>query len=261
MSQSLSELLNTCVIEDGQLTATVSENWLQGRSVYGGVQAALASEAMRSLSADLPIRTLQATLCSPIPAGVITINVKLLRESKNTRQIEARIVDGEETLALFIGIFGRNRESEVQLDFTRPEPQHDGQKMPWFDGMPVFLKNFDATLRKGHFPTAGKKDTEHWFQLSVKDSAASTSLAHVLALADFPPPIGLSWLKTFTRASTMTWMLNFTGHGFDDQGLENWFIDVHLDSAQDGYTQQTVTLYAPDGYAIARGTQCMVVFG
>ena len=59
----------------------------------------------------------------------------------------------------------------------------------------------------------------------------------------------------------MTWMLNFTGQPFDDQGLNDWLIDVQLDSAHDGYTQQTVTLFAPDGRAIARGTQCMVVFG
>lgn len=261
MTQNLSELLTGCVIENNQLTANVCESWLQGRSVYGGAQAALAVRAMAALSGDLPIRTLQATLCSPIPAGTVTVEAKLLRESKNTRQIEARIIGDDETLALFIGIFGRSRDSVVVRDFRMPQTNAAGVKMPFAKGMPEFLKNFEATLLQGHFPGAGVSDSEHWYRLSLLDDANETSLAHVLAFADFPPPIGLSWLSKFTRASTMTWMLNFTGHSFASQPLQDWFIDVQLDAARDGYTQQTVTLFTPDGLAIARGTQCMVVFG
>lgn len=261
--QNVSALLGTCRRhDDGSLTAEVSEDWLQGRSAYGGIQAALAVEAMLPFSEGLPMRTLQATLCSPVPAGTLRIEARLLRAGGNTRQVEARITDGEAVLALFVGIFGRARESEVAHDFVQPDIDSGaGHAMPFLDGMPAFLKQFSARILKGHFPGSGTPDTEHVYRISLHDDAERTGLPQLLAMTDFPPPVGLSWLKRFTPGSTMTWMLNFTGHRFDDQPLADWVIDVKLDAAHDGYTQQTVTLFAPDGYAVARGTQCMVIFG
>lgn len=261
--QSVSALIAGCRHDDdGGMTAQVSEDWLQGRSAYGGIQAALAVEAMRPFSDDLPIRTLQATMCAPVPAGSLRIEAGLLRAGGNTRQVEARIIDGEAVLAVFVGIFGRARESVVTRDFVEPDMGGaSGTKMPFLDGMPAFLKQFSAYILKGHFPGSGTPDTEHVYRISLHDDATHTGLPQLLAMTDFPPPVGLSWLSRFTPGSTMTWMLNFTGHRFDNQPLADWLIDVQLDAAQDGYTQQTVTLFAPDGYAVARGTQCMVIFG
>ena len=262
--QNISALIAGCTrSEDGWLRAEPSSAWMQGRSLYGGVQAALAVEAMRPFAEGLPIRTLQATLCAPVPAGPVAIHARILRVGGSTRQIEARIIEGEQVLALFVGIFGKARESVVAHDFVAPAfDEAKGTDMPFIKGMmPDFLQQFRARLLRGHFPGAGKPDTEHVYRISLRDSAERTGLAQLLTMSDFPPPVGLSWLSTFTPASTMTWMLNFTGHAFDNQSLDDWLIDVKLDAAHDGYTQQTVTLFAPDGYAVARGTQCMVVFG
>ncbi len=261
--QNLSALLGSCRVQDGALLATVEPYWLQGRSVYGGAQAALAVQAMLPFSDGLPIRTLQATLCAPIPAGSLDVRARLLRQGGNTRQVEARIVDGEQTLALFVGIFGRARDSAISHDMLRPVV--DGRKgvaIPFVSGLsPAFVASFDAWLLEGHFLGSGHPDTRQLYRLSLKDSAQEASLSHVLAFSDYPPPVALSWLKGVFPGSTMTWMLNFTGHAFEGQGLSDWVIEVRLDSAHDGYTQQTVSLFAPDGYAVARGTQCMVVFG
>lgn len=261
--QSISELLATGEREDNLYTAQVDPVWMQGRSVYGGAQAALAVEAMRPLGDGLPIRTLQATLCAPIPQGPVRVRTRLLRQGRNTRQVEARIVDGDDTLALFVGIFGHARESAVSHDMLRPVVQgREGVRMPYVKGLsPEFTQMFDADLLEGHFPGSGCPDTGHLFRLSLKDTAPSVGLPQVLAFSDYPPPVALSWLKGFTPGSTMTWMLNFTGHAFEGQSLDGWVIEVRLDSAHDGYTQQTVSLFAPDGYAVARGTQCMVIFG
>lgn len=261
--QTLSALFHTIEPDATGLTAKVDAVWLQGRSTFGGVQAALAVEAMLPLSDGLPIRTIQATLCAPIAVGRIRIEAQLLRQGGNTRQIEARIVAGGDTLALFVGIFGRARESVVMRSFEMPSlDAAKGVRMPFIQGLsPAFTQHFEASLLQGHFPSAGKPDSRHIYRIGLNDDSAVTQLRHVLAFADFPPPIGLSWLREFKLASTMTWMLNFTGHEYAGQGLSDWLIEVNLDSAREGYTQQTLTLFAPDGHAVARGTQCMVVFG
>ncbi len=261
--QTLSQLLADARFHADTLEAQIDECWMQGRSTYGGIQAALAVTAMLPHSDGFPIRTLQATLCAPIPAGPVRVHSRMLRKGGNTRQVEARILQDDQTLALFIGIFGRGRESVVAHDFRHPElTDLSGTEMPFVEGvMPQFLQQFRATLLAGHFPGAGVPDTRHIYRLALQDDAPQASLQHVLTMTDYPPPIGLSWINTFTPGSTMTWMLNFTSHPYASQGLENWVIDVQLDAAHDGYTQQTVTLFSPDGFAIARGTQCMVVFG
>lgn len=261
-STDLSSVLGTIDRDDDVLTAEVGDLWLQGRSVYGGLQAALAAEAMRPMSEGLPIRTLQATLCAPISAGTLQLRTRLLRGSKNTRQVETRIVDGDATLAIFVGIFGRARESVVShaLELS-PLADDKAQPMPYIEGlMPRFLQHFQATLLHGHFPGSGQPDTAHRFRVDLRDAAGESTLAHLLTIADFPPPIGLSWIKGFAPGSTMTWMLNFTGHPVTGHSLAGWTVDVVLDSAHDGYTQQSVSLFAPDGRALARGTQCMVIF-
>ena len=261
--QTVTALIGSCRHESGGLSAQVDPVWSQGRSVYGGAQGVLAVEAMRPLAEELPLRTLQATLCAPVAPGPVELRARLLRAGGNTRQIEARIVDGEQTLALFVGIFGRSRESQVVHDFSRPDPgPAPGTPFRFVPGItPEFIQHFDATLLAGHFPGAGQPDLRHVYRVSLKDPAATTGLPHLLAFSDFPPPLGLSWLKGFKPGSTMTWMLNFTGHPYGDQPLSDWIIDVSLDAAHDGYTLQTVTLFAPDGFAVLRGTQCMVIFG
>ncbi len=261
--QTLHDLLRTLERHDDRLLAQVAEVWTQGRSVYGGVQAILAAEAMQPFSDGLPLRTLQATLCAPVPAGTVEVRAGLLRAGNNTRQVEARIVAGTETLATFVGVFGRARESKVVLDPLLPAaPAQAGTRMPYLKGvMPAFIQHFDVTLLHGHFPGAGHADTAHRYRLSLKDPAGTAALPQVLAFADYPPPIGLSWLSSFQPASTMTWMLCFTGHAFDGLPLTDWIVDVVLEAARDGYTQQSLTVFAPDGRPIVRGTQCMVVFG
>ena len=79
--------------------ATIGEDWLQGRSAFGGIQAALALRAMRELvSADMPLRSLQTTFVAPVPAGPVAIHARILREGRSATQIEASLGDGEQTL-------------------------------------------------------------------------------------------------------------------------------------------------------------------
>jgi hypothetical protein len=43
--------------------------------------------------------------------------------------------------------------------------------------------------------------------------------------------------------------------------LDGWRIDAELIAARDGYTNQSVMLWGPDGTAVALSRQSMLVFG
>ena len=76
----LSSILRSAHSQDGLCVYTTDESWLQGRSLFGGLQAAIAVDAMQRLSADMPpLRTLQATLCAPISGPQVRVHARLLR--------------------------------------------------------------------------------------------------------------------------------------------------------------------------------------
>ena len=259
----LSQLLASAQRTAVGLQFDVSDNWLQGRSLFGGIQAALAVEAMAALSEGLPLRTVQATLFAPVPAGPVQIHTREIRRGKNTVHAEARFVDGEQTLALFIGVFGRGRESVVRHQPSTPElPAGPGLEFRYVPGIfPAFLQHFEVTCLKGGPPFSGSGDHRQIFRVKLKDSASQTGLAHVLSLADYPPPVASSHLRQPTPGSTLTWMIDLCSEDFSAEPLEGWIIDVQLLAADAGYTQQSVALYAPSGGLVALGRQCMVVFG
>ena len=60
--KSFAEILLPTAQTAESLTFTISDDWLQGRSSYGGLQSAFALAAMRRLTGvQAPLRVLQTT--------------------------------------------------------------------------------------------------------------------------------------------------------------------------------------------------------
>src|SRR5258706_4779853 len=99
-----SELLDSLTPDGSGWRTAVGDDWMQGRSVFGGLQAALALRAMRALvPAEVPLRTLQTTFLAPVPSGAVRIGARVLRSGSSTTGVEAPLVDGGGTPALMPG--------------------------------------------------------------------------------------------------------------------------------------------------------------
>jgi hypothetical protein len=109
-------------------------------------------------------------------------------------------------------------------------------------------------------PFSGNTAREHVIDLGMRDEGRSSE-SHVLAIADFIPPIGLSHLKVLVPGSTLTWMLEFLVDRLDQFPLSGWRVDAQLMAARDGYTSQSVMLWGPGGIPVATSHQAMLVFG
>ena len=257
-----SEMLGSVRRDQDQWVAITSEDWKQGRSLFGGLQAALAVKAMRDLIPEVPLRSLQTTFLAPVPAGTISIRAQILRSGKSATHVEARIIDGTQTLCLLVGIFGASRPSKVELIPQQPlvecnKPLH----FPYIEGvMPAFTRHFQMTWLRGGFPYSGSTLVENVLELGFKEETGPASEMHVLAIADVIPPIGLSLLKTPTTGSSMTWTMEFLAD-FADLPLQGWRMDAELCAARDGYTSQSGLLWGSGGRAVALSRQNMVVFG
>lgn len=257
------QLFSRIRIEPGAAMLDVTADWLQGRTVFGGLQAALALAAMRTLVPDVPLRTLQGTFFAPVPGGRVSAQARVLRTGKSATHVEARLMDGEATLALLVGVFGASRPSTVRVDPRRFGLAESARPIvfPYIPGvMPAFTQHFAVQWRRGLPPYTGDTTTEHLLDIGMRDEGRATE-GHVIALADFIPPLALSFLKAPAPGSTLTWMLEFLRDRYDDLPLDGWKIEATLTSARDGYTGQTVMLWGPDGKAVATSRQSMVVFG
>jgi hypothetical protein len=260
-SLSYSQLLATARAAGDALTLHVPAEWMQGRPVFGGLPAALALRAMRQ-HVRTPLRTLQATFLAPVPEGPVTARARVLRQGKNATHVEARIVDGEATLALLVGVFGAPRSSAVRLRPAQPRII-GGASIPfrYLPGLtPAFTQHFTGRWRKGLPPFTGDTQTQQVLDIGMRDTGAAGE-AQVLALADFIAPVALSHLKSPAPGSTLTWMVEMLAAELGSLPLEGWRVDAELIAAVDGYTSQSVMLWGPGGVPVALSRQSMVIFG
>lgn len=243
-------------------TATVTDDWLQGRSAFGGLQVSFAVKAMRALVAGQPLRVLQVTFLAPVPPGQVRVRANVLRAGKNATHVEARLHIGEQVLCVVIGIFGATRESVVDIRPEQP-PVTTAQKpmlLPNIPGMtPAFLQHFDMRWLNGNLPFTGGSRAAAIIEVGFKEAGAMTEL-HLASLADSIPPLAITLLKKPAPASSMTWMLEFLADRYDRLPLQGWRFDAEVLSAGNGYTSQTAMIWAPDGSPAMLSRQNMVVF-
>ncbi|MBK6638597.1 MAG: thioesterase family protein [Rhodocyclaceae bacterium] len=67
---SVSQLFDSISYEGDTASLELSPDWLQGRTAYGGWQAALGLRAMERVRGDaVPLRSLQVNFIAPVPPG------------------------------------------------------------------------------------------------------------------------------------------------------------------------------------------------
>ena len=246
----------------GEARVVVPDDWLQGRTLFGGLQSAIALKAMRSLGVEAPLRSLQTTFVGPVSGGLVQARARVLRSGKNTTHVEARIVDGDQTLCLVVGVFGTARDSAIHVPFQQPAvtPSARPIDMPYVAGLaPAFTQHFKARWIRGGLPFMGASDPENVIELGLRDAGPASEF-HVVAMADFIPPIALSFLKERAPAASLTWMLELLTEDMGALPLDGWRMDAHLTAGHGGYTHQSLELWGPGGIPVALGRQTMVVF-
>jgi len=244
-------------------SAAIPDEWQQGRTLFGGLQAALALRAMRRLvPTDIPLRTLQASFIAPVPAGVVEIEARVLRVGKSTIHVEARLLEGGQTACLLLGIFGRARESVIRVTQVQSPPQRsiaDSLEQPYLPGLTPAFTQYLQFRWALNAPYSGASEARTQVHVRLRDEAP-VGEAQLIALADSIPSPGLSLLKKPAIASSLTWTLELLRNDYDPDPQGFWRMDAELSAAADGYLNQSAVLWSPDGRAIALSRQSVVAF-
>ncbi len=258
---SYSELMARVVEGADSASLEVPGDWMQGRSVFGGLQVAVALRAMRQLVPEVPLRALLTTFIGP-SGGVLRARARILRQGKSVTHVEARLGEDDAPDALVVGVFGTPRPSQVSVTPVQPEVADGaGIEMTFMPGVvPNFIQHFRARWLRGSPPFTGDTRTDHVIAVDMRDRGPTTE-SHVIAFCDFIPPLALTHLRAPAPGTSATWSLELLTDQFAALPLAGWRVDGTLVAAGDGYTSQRVMLWGPGGVPIAVSVQSMLVFG
>lgn len=109
---SLREIVSNMVAGDDWWTVEAPPAWSQGRTLYGGMTAALCFEAARRVAPGMPVRSVHVLFAGPA-SGTLTLAPRLLRAGRSSAAVSVNCSGeaGEAALATFA--FGSDRESRV----------------------------------------------------------------------------------------------------------------------------------------------------
>lgn len=259
-----SELLSNTLYQGNTATLDIQQDWLQGRTVYGGLQGALAMLAMRLLVPhSIQLRSFQATFVAPIPAGRVCAEARILRQGKSATQVQADIVVAQQVCFSCIAIFAAKRNSQVAREPAVPDcgvSISDAKRFPYIDSVtPQFTQHFDMRWAAGQLPFTAARDPHCKIYVRHRDDDA-VSDAHLIGLADAIPPTVIATLSDPAMVSSMNWQLELLRSPEELQGNTWYRFDADLTACRDGYGWQTAHIWSQQGELVALSRQCVAVF-
>jgi hypothetical protein len=209
-----------------------------------------------------PLRSAQFTFVGPA-SGTLRIKPSILRQGKSTVFVNVDL-DGDAGLAArALLCFAVNRKSS--LDYVRLPPP-DSVGLP--DTYPSFFKlqrafnfldQFDGRFVAGARPGTRGADPEMLVWLRHRDEMVGNDLVSLIALADALPPPAMILHSEWAPMSTMTWSIDvLTDQISSSRGW--WLARSSAETAQNGYSAQSMTVWGEGGRPTMAARQTVAVF-
>lgn len=260
LAMSLPQILAARRPIDGGFAAEIPDGWMQGRTAYGGLSAALALGAAQGLVHDLPpLRSAQVSFVGPL-AGAVEVRAKLLRRGRNACWISAEVSSdaGIGLTATFV-FMASVQSSALQLhDVPLPAgviPLDQAVPLPE-RAAPSFAPHFERRFAMAR--TAEPRPEICWWE-RIRDANGLDPMVALILLGDALPP-GVMPLTGPVPISSMTWLVNLLTPV--PQTQDGWFLLRSAGNyAQQGCSSQDMAVWNTSGEAVAVGMQSIAIFG
>ncbi|MEQ1449138.1 thioesterase family protein [Acinetobacter lwoffii] len=244
------------------------QGWLQGRTLYGGLAAAMMMQKAVTQIND-PAKHLlscSVTFVGPIQQAKVRLTAEILRQGKSVTTIEVRLWQDDAVQSILVASFGISRDSAIQVqqqaqapDFAAPEQLF---QIPAGYGMPDCYNHFEIAWADVNLPCSGspRPDFSGWCRFHPeKHRNREFLVADLMAIFDIWPPGVLPMFKKMAPASSLTWTVTYV-HSVQHQ-LHDWFkYKVFTDHAADGYATEHACLWDTENRLIAMARQTVTVF-
>lgn len=257
---AFSELLGQ-ISGDAVSHLDVTDAWLQGRTAYGGLTAALCVEAAIRRTPDLaPLRSAQFAFVGPA-TGRLEIRPETLRSGKSATFVSVDVAGEAGPAARALLMFGAGRPSELGMtDLPRAAPPRPEACEPYFrpGSGPGFAGQYETRLAAGTRPfTGGAPEMQVWIR--HRDPHAHRTPSGLVALADAIPPAAIIAMTRPAPFSTSTWTLDFAVGAVSASGW--WLVGTRTDFAGEGYSGQHMAVWTDAGEPVIAARQSVALFG
>ncbi|WP_119154495.1 acyl-CoA thioesterase [Caldimonas tepidiphila] len=246
-----------------------TDDWLQGRTTFGGLLTVLGVQAMRDVSGHgapqgWPLRALQVNFIAPVSTGEVEVAGRVLRQGRNVCQVQASLMQDGETRMLLVGVFGAARESSIPLRQAEPPaapaPQ-ESSPVPFVPELaPRFFAHFALRWAEGPLPYSGGEGWQARAHLRLQGEPVDAELMTVM-MADAAPSPAAARLRGPVPVSSVSWALELAPPDALAYPGDWWRIDKDVRAAAQGYVNESTTVWTPDGRAAAWGHQVMAFYG
>jgi acyl-CoA thioesterase len=251
------------LVPDGaHFAASFPDSWLQGRSIFGGLQLAALTNAMDArVDPGRFLREIHVRFVAPVAAGPAAVQATSLRHGKAYTQLEARLMQGGAPACFAWASYAAPRDSVlVQAPPARPDarPPEDCTPLPFLPGItPTFTQHLEYRWERGPFPFSGARQGGFagWCRFKAPTSHAATPLA----LMDAWPPPASPLSRGPSPASSVAWTAYLAPLStFDPTGW--WFFQVELVESSGGSATHTARIWAPDGSFTGHESQLVAMY-
>lgn len=262
MTTTLDVLVAGAKQHEGNWCYHIDNDWMQGRTAYGGISAALALDAaLKNHPGNAPLRTAQISFVGPV-GGECQVATRLLRQSKSSRFVAVDLMSdlGYGTGATFSFMKGRPSHIDHRIIAAPDVPQPDAlAPIPDHPVRPAFTRHFEMRPIRG--PSFGHGLDEGHILTWVRWTKAPLCDPHIamLALADALPPAAITLFTQFGPVSSSTWIQHFlTDHPRSDDGW--WLMETRTRHVAGGFSAQSTYIWNSAGELVSLGGQGVALY-
>jgi len=258
---TIASLLEPITGQPGPAHLAHANDWMQGRTLYGGASALIAyTMATRAFPGLPPLRAAQVAFVAPVGEAV-TLSANIIRQGRNVTQVRSEIhCDGKPALTAF-WLFGEGREPNAVRRADPPEnwpgAPEDNEAVTG-GSMPSFIPN-NFELRFGQI-----KGTDHgatvrrWARLT--EHHALDPVSKLVLMGDVMPPGAMRAMQRVGAISSINWSFNVLDP--DSRSAGGWYLAENASQYADvGYSSERLRMWDADGRQVLDGLQCVAVFG
>ena len=251
----------TAIETGAAVTLPDAENWMQGRTLYGGASGLVAyTAAIRAFDDLPPLRAAQIGFVAPV-GGEVELGARIVRRGRNVAQVRSEIrCEGKVALTAF-WLFGEGRE---------PNAQHPAAEVDDWPGGPdkneTVMAGKGPSFIAGNFELKRAQDTSgpgapvvrRWLRLS--EPSGLDPVSELILLGDTLPPGAMRAMRRQGPLSSINWSFNLldTAPATTDGW---WLAETASQWADEGYSSERLRLWNADGKQMLDGMQSAAIFG
>ncbi|MEY2926919.1 MAG: hypothetical protein RL367_1396 [Pseudomonadota bacterium] len=237
------------------------DDWRQGRTLFGGLSAALCLAACERAVPDLPpLRAAQIGFIGP-SAGEARLAPRLVRRGKSVTFMGCDLIAGGAVATRALFAFGAPRPSSHHDSAPSAPPVARPQDCPPLFGerRPTFTQHLDQRFAGGNRLMSGADKGDLLVWVRHVDPEPGYGMAALIALGDALPPASMPRLTGPAAISTMTWSFDLMAPDRITPG--GWYLLRSTDDAVGaGYAGQMMGLWDEQGSPVLIGRQSVAIF-